>query len=66
MAFYTIQKNKDKDFFNEISKKVSENDGYCPCMIDRNEDTKCICKEFKEQKTGGYCHCKRYYKKIIK
>ena len=46
----------DKDL-----KKLEENSGYCPCKIVRNEDTKCMCKEFKEQEEG-MCHCGLYYK----
>lgn len=32
----------------------------------KNEDTKCMCKEFREQIADenfeGYCHCMLYYK----
>ena len=41
---------------------VDHNDGYCPCAILKNEDTKCMCKEFKEQKEPGECHCGRFLK----
>lgn len=41
---------------------VIDNDGFCPCMIDKNNDTKCICKVFKEQTTEGMCHCGRFKK----
>ena len=41
---------------------VEKNDGYCPCAVEKTEDTKCICKEFREQKESGVCHCGRYYK----
>lgn len=41
---------------------VAENGGYCPCAIDKNADTKCMCKEFREQKTLGVCHCGLYRK----
>lgn len=41
---------------------VEQNDGYCPCAILKNEDTKCMCKEFKEQTTPGECHCGRFIK----
>ena len=45
-----------------IKVLVEANDGYCPCLIDRNEDTKCPCKDFREM-TEGVCHCGRYEKK---
>ena len=50
-----IEINKD------IRKLVAENDGYCPCTVIKNEDTKCMCKEFKEQ-DSGVCHCGRFEK----
>ena len=51
-----VEINKD------IKHLVDENDGYCPCTVVKNEDTKCICKEFKEQKEPGVCHCGRFEK----
>jgi ferredoxin-thioredoxin reductase catalytic subunit len=27
---------------------------YCPCKLDRTDDTVCPCKEFRETK---HCHC---------
>lgn len=51
-----IEINKD------IKRLVDENNGYCPCTIVKNDDTKCICKEFKEQKHLGVCHCGRFEK----
>ena len=41
-----------------IKVLVDANDGYCPCTVVKNEDTKCMCKEFKEQ-ASGICHCGR-------
>lgn len=36
---------------------VQENDGYCPCMIAKNEDTKCPCKDKRE---NNICICGLY------
>lgn len=58
----TIIKNPNDKEYKEISDKVIGNDGYCPCKIIKTNDTKCICKEFREQKDEGYCHCGRYKK----
>lgn len=41
-------KNPDKCLLDEIQKQLTENDGYCPCRVTKNADTKCICKNFKE------------------
>ena len=46
----------------DVGELVKQNDGYCPCMIEKNEDTKCPCKPFREQKTPGECHCGRFVK----
>lgn len=57
----SIRLNNDKEFVREIRKKLKENSGYCPCRIEKTEDTKCICKEFREQESGE-CHCGLYIK----
>lgn len=45
-------------------KEVEANDGYCPCMIEKNEDTKCMCKEFRDLNEPGECHCGRFVKVV--
>ena len=40
----------------EIKERLKENGGYCPCTIIRNDDTKCMCKAFREGKENE-CHC---------
>lgn len=57
-----IKVNPDNNVVRSIRNKIKENEGYCPCSIVRSDDTKCMCKEFKEQKTEGYCHCGLYFK----
>lgn len=56
-----IRLSDNKELVAEIREKLKGNGGYCPCKIIRNDDTKCICKEFKEQKSGE-CHCGLYIK----
>ena len=56
-----IKLNDDADLVNEIKQKLKENDGYCPCRIHKTPENKCMCKEFKEQKSGE-CHCGLYVK----
>ena len=48
--------NPDKQVSEYILSKIKENGGYCPCKLEKNEDNKCMCKEFREQKEG-VCHC---------
>ena len=40
-----------------ILKAIENNGGYCPCKTDKTQDNQCICKEFREQKIIGDCHC---------
>lgn len=40
---------------------VKANEGYCPCRLEHTPDTKCMCKEFRDQESG-LCHCGLYYK----
>ena len=47
---------------SRISKAVQDNNGYCPCMLNKSADTKCPCKVFREQSVEGECHCGRYVK----
>lgn len=56
-----IKLNPNKAVVEEIKYKLKANDGYCPCRITKSQDTKCMCKEFREQ-TSGECHCGLYIK----
>lgn len=58
-----ITRNPNKDFVEQMLKALKENSNYCPCKIEKTKDTKCMCKEFREQK-DGWCHCGLYYKDI--
>ena len=49
---------------DDIMAAVRANDGYCPCRRVKNEDTKCMCKEFREGGLGE-CHCGLYEKTEI-
>lgn len=58
-----IKKNPDDEFVKEMRVKLKENGGYCPCSIVKNEDTKCMCQEFRGQIARGeegFCHCGLY------
>ena len=45
-----ITYNQDKQIVDKILDALDKNNGYCPCKLEKNNDTKCMCKEFKEQK----------------
>jgi len=62
MAELKIVANYDLRAVAEAVAALKANDGYCPCALERNEDTKCMCKEFRESQEEGVCHCGRYRK----
>lgn len=61
-----VRFNDDKEIVVSIQEGLKRKDGYCPCRVEKNEDTKCMCKEFRDQIADpdfeGYCHCLLYYK----
>ena len=63
-----VQLNSDKKMVDVIKAGLKKTGGYCPWKLERSEDTKCMCKEFrgqiKDPKFEGYCHCKLYYKSL--
>lgn len=52
-----IKKNPDNNFFQMARERLLQNNGYCPCAIEKTEEFKCPCKEFKEQDYEGLCYC---------
>jgi hypothetical protein len=62
MKEFDIFKNPFEEVYNEITEAVKLNENYCPCMPVKNEDTKCMCKDFRDSKETDFCHCGRFYK----
>lgn len=56
-----IKFNDDPELVKEIQSKLKSNNGYCPCSLIKNQDTKCICKNFRELEEGE-CHCGLFVK----
>jgi ferredoxin-thioredoxin reductase catalytic subunit len=56
-----VKVSDNKELVNEIRTKLKENNDYCPCSLIKSEDTKCMCKEFRNQELGE-CHCGLYIK----
>lgn len=52
--------NPDAFVAEKVREKVKENDGYCPCMLEKTEETKCPCRNFLNSKELGECHCGLY------
>lgn len=61
-----ITLNPDAEVVKTVKDGLMHTGGYCPCRIERTEENKCMCKEFKAQVNDpnfeGYCHCMLYYK----
>ncbi len=62
----SVKLNPDKEVVATIKEGLKRTGGYCPCRLNRTEDFKCMCTEFKEQiadpEFEGFCHCMLYYK----
>lgn len=58
-----IKLNPDKKKVSEIKKKLKTNGGFCPCSLINSDDTKCMCKAFRDQVArgeAGECLCGLY------
>ena len=55
-----VKLNPDKEMVAKIKEGLKKTGGYCPCRIQRTEENKCICEEFKRQIADpdfeGFCH----------
>ena len=62
----SIRLNPDGEIVSLIQEGLRQTGGYCPCRMERTEETKCMCSEFRSQiadpEFEGYCHCMLYYK----
>lgn len=58
---YIIFKRSD-ELAEEAQAAVNANHGYCPCMFEKTEDTKCPCKDFREKDEECICECGLYQK----
>ncbi|MBQ0059371.1 MAG: ferredoxin thioredoxin reductase catalytic beta chain [Lachnospiraceae bacterium] len=62
----SVRLNEDEKIVAMVKEGLKQKSGYCPCRLEMNADTKCMCKEFRDQISDpdfeGYCHCLLYYK----
>lgn len=49
--------NPNSDFVKDLRKNIKKNNGFCPCQVEHNADTKCPCKLFREDRN---CICGLY------
>lgn len=68
MSTFTVIKTADKSIRQIIEKQIKENGGYCPCALEHNPNTICMCKDFRDKLNDslfqGSCHCGLYIKII--
>ena len=61
-----IRFNEDTAVVARIREGLLKKEGYCPCRLQRTEENRCMCEEFRNQiadpEFEGYCHCRLYYK----
>ncbi len=61
-----VRLNEDEELVKTIKEGLKRRGGYCPCRLEKKEEYRCICEEFRRQIADpdfeGYCHCKLYYK----
>lgn len=58
-----VRQNPDKSLVKEIREQLKANNGYCPCVLQKIPDSKCMCKEFRDmidRGETGTCHCGLY------
>lgn len=55
---------KDEQLKEKIRKALADNEGYCPCKLEKIPENKCICEEFLNGGLGP-CHCGLYTKEEI-
>ena len=63
-----VKLNENQEIVDAIREGLEKTGGYCPCRLERIEDNKCMCKEFRDQiadpEFEGFCHCMLYYKSL--
>ena len=68
MIVIKVSYNSDEKIVAMIKEGLKKKGGYCPCRLEKSEDNKCMCKEFRDQiadpEFEGYCHCMLYYKSL--
>ena len=61
-----IRLNENEEVVKTVKEGLKQTGGYCPCRLQRTEENKCMCEEFRAQIADpdfeGYCHCLLYYK----
>jgi ferredoxin-thioredoxin reductase catalytic subunit len=54
--------NPDKSLVIKIKQEIIDNNGYCPCLIEKSENSKCPCINMRKD---NECICGLYIKNKI-
>jgi len=62
-----IEDEDDQMLVDTVNQGLEENQKkfgkkYCPCSLEHTDDTVCMCKDFRDMKEPGFCHCGKYEK----
>ncbi len=61
-----ITLNPDREIVRTVREGLKRTGGYCPCRLEKKDEYRCMCEEFKSQiadpRFEGYCHCMLYHK----
>lgn len=61
-----VKLNDNTEVVARVKEGLKRTGGYCPCRLQRTEENRCMCKEFRDQIADpnfeGFCHCMLYYK----
>ena len=60
-----VSLNPDVKIVETIREGLKKKGGYCPCRMEETEETKCMCKEFRDQiadpEFEGFCQWQRLH-----
>jgi ferredoxin-thioredoxin reductase catalytic subunit len=55
-----IEGTEFSQYKEKILKAIERNNGYCPCVREKEEDTLCPCKYYRDTL---HCHCSLFINK---
>ena len=58
-----IRVNSNTELVDEIRRRLAANGGYCPSVPLVADETKCMCKEFRDMEEG-LCRCGLFFKTL--
>lgn len=63
-AKYKIFMHQDINKRNELRQKIKNNNGYCISRDEHIPKNHCMCEQFKNRDSEGWCKCHLYYKEL--